>query len=159
MDAPALSVSSPHSHGLLRDVSGKRVYIDASVFMAHFDQLDGPQGILCDLMAFLKGDGFIGMTSGTVLTEILPPLLVSQDGEVVSKIASFILNSCLFQLSHTFDEVDTMAKELHAKKGLSVIDAVQVAKALHYEADIYLTNKPDLDVPKPLKRLLLSDYL
>lgn len=145
--------------GLSNDIKGKRVYLDTNIFIYLIEGNDRYQGITNELAKSLSNDDFEAFSSHITLTEILPPLVKRGDEDVISATIDLLKDSGLTSLAAADADVCIQAGFLRGELGMKTPDAIHVATAVSQRCDIFLTNDAGVRVPKPLKLLLLSEYI
>jgi predicted nucleic acid-binding protein len=125
---------------VITDFYQKRIFLDTAPLI-YF--IEGHSTYQDKLMAYFtsndNGD-FIFITSSITLLEVLVKPLKEGKSKLVTQYKTILLNAEGIQIFEISNEVAERAAQLRAKYGLRTPDALQIATALEYRADYFLTN-------------------
>ncbi|MCX7015211.1 MAG: type II toxin-antitoxin system VapC family toxin [Candidatus Sumerlaeota bacterium] len=126
--------------GLLNAIVGRRVYLDANIFIYAFEKLPEFQQEVVDLFhSFDRGD-LDAVTSELTLAEILVKPFAAQSIEIVSAYEKAINSSRSLEVVPVDRAILVQAARLRAKAKLRLPDAIHLATALRAKCGSFLAN-------------------
>lgn len=103
-----------------------------------------------------KGD-FVFITSSITLLEVLVMPFREEQINLVEKYINILTNAPGIELFEITNTISIKAAELRAKYNLRTPDAIQLATAIEYNADYFLTNDLRLKSVHEVNSIVLSD--
>ena len=143
--------------GLIDAIPGRRVYLDANVFIYVFEEFPGFERELKALFQRFDRRELEGVTSELTLGEILVRPFLRNSLEKAKACQSAIVDSDSVQAIPVSRGILVEAARLGARAGLRLPDAIHLAATLQERCDVFLTNdkQPSRVVEIPV--VLLSE--
>lgn len=143
--------------GIVELTKGKRVYLDANVFIY---AIEGFRGLEDELRQFFKAvdDGRVtGVTSELTLAEVLVKPFAEGRQRHQETYQRLLHRRSFLQLHEVSREVLITAARMRAKTVLKLPDAIHLATAQSAACDAFLTNDPDFRNAADMPVIMLSD--
>jgi len=143
--------------GLRENLRGKRVYVDTNIFIY---LLEGNESLGVEIAVMreaILSDECIFISSDLIYTEILPPLVRSENSEAMGKALRFLGENAAFELRSVTKEICIQAGILRGRTGMKTPDAIHVASAIAAGCDAFLTNDTRVRLPDRMERILFSN--
>lgn len=103
-----------------------------------------------------KGD-FAFITSSITLLEVLVKPLKEKQPKLVERYINILTNARGIEIFEVTNAISIKAAELRAKYNLRTPDAIQLATAIEFNADYFLTNDFKLKLVSEVKSIVLSE--
>ncbi len=144
--------------GLVDDLQGRRVYLDANVFIYALNGFPAFAITLTDLFDGIESGTVSACTSELTLAELLVIPFRHGDTEEEKRCRMILRpRACLSLLPVTMDVLELTAKLRAAMPTVRTPDAVHAATAQLAGCDVFLTNDRRLKAVTGLPILLLSE--
>lgn len=141
--------------GLKSKIQNKEVYFDTNIFIYLLEGNKDYAKLLGEIQTLIE-DNEINVFSGDlVYTELLPPHAKQGNKKAIEQTIDF-LNK--FNIITTSKETFIHAGILRGETNMKTPDAIHVATAMASGCEIFLTNDKDIQTPRGLEKVLLSDY-
>jgi len=145
--------------GLADELRGTRVCIDTAPFIYFIEKDPKYLEIVRPVFAEIDAGNIEALTSTVTLLEVLVHPFKTNDESLAENYREILLQAeglTTFEISH---EISELAARLRASYSIRTPDAIQIAVAIIYGADTFLTNDAQLKKVKELKVLTLEDFL
>ncbi len=143
----------------LARLAGKRVYIDANIFIYFLDRHPTYFDVVA---AFFKGCAakeIIGVTGEAAIAEVMVFPYRKDEPALIARFKRFFAQKNFLMIAshdHSVFEATTM---LVARKRLKFIDALHVATAIQTDCPFFITNDSALTTTEGLEVIQLKDLL
>jgi predicted nucleic acid-binding protein len=111
------------------------------------------------LFAAIDTGNILGLTSTITLSEVLVHPLRTNNIALAVKYREILLFSEHFMTFEILHDISEKAAHLRAKYAIRTPDALQIAGALFYGADCFLTNDTNLKKVSDIPILIIDDFL
>jgi predicted nucleic acid-binding protein len=141
----------------LKQFSNQTIFIDTSPLIYYIEE--NPQYLRFLRRFFLANEeyGYFFISSVITLMEVLVLPLRYKENELVQKYETILTNSKAIKLIAIDDEIAKVSARLRAEYSLKTPDAIQLATAVVYSADTFLTNDKRLKTVKEINVVTLDE--
>jgi len=143
--------------GLRENLRGKRVYVDTNIFIYLLEGNESLSVEIAGMRAAILSNECILISSDLIYTEILPPLVRSENPEAIRQALRFLGEHAAFDLRSVTKEICIQAGFLRGQTGMKTPDAIHVASAIAAGCDAFLTNDDRIRLPETMQRILFSN--
>jgi len=144
--------------GLISEISNKIVFIDTAPLIYYIEGNSKYQKILNEIFDLNVKRKFKFITSTLTLLEVLVLPIKLNEFELVKKFESILVNSETLRIIDLDKKIARKAAEIRAEHKFKTPDSIQLATAIEYSADYFLTNDKKLKV-KNIDSVLLEDFI
>jgi predicted nucleic acid-binding protein len=145
--------------GRLRQaLQGRKVYLDANIFIYTLEGMEPWADLLSDVFAGLTTGELSAVTSSLSLSECLVLPFKQNKNELVAVYREALLPSHYLTTAPIDDRVLISAANIRAQTGLKLPDAIHAATALTQQCTAMLTNDPGFKRVPGIELFLLSDW-
>ena len=145
--------------GRLRQaLQGRKVYLDANIFIYTLEGMEPWADLLSDVFAGLTAGKLSAVTSSLSLSECLVLPFKHKKNELVAVYREALLPSHYLTTVPIDDRVLISAANIRAQTGLKLPDAIHAATALTQQCTAMLTNDPGFKRVPGIELFLLSDW-
>ncbi len=145
--------------GRLREVlQGKKVYLDANVFIYTLEGVEPWANLLTDVFSGLTTGEFSAVTSSLSLSECLVLPFKQKNKDLVLAYREALLPSRYLTAPSIDDMILISAANIRAQTGLKLPDAIHTATALTQGCTAFLTNDAGFRRVSDIPLFLLSDW-
>lgn len=145
--------------GLIDEIRGLRVFVDTAVFIYFIERDPKYLNTVKPVFLEIEAGNIDAITSTITLLEVLVLPFRKSNQELVDNYTNLILNSDHLTTYEIFHEVSVQASRLRARYSIRTPDAIQIAVALLYGAQAFLTNDASLGAVQDIKVFILNEYL
>ncbi len=145
--------------GLIDEIRGLRVFVDTAVFIYFIERDPIYLSTVKPVFFEIDAGNVDAITSTITLLEVLVLPFRKNNQALVEKYRSLILNSEHLMTYEVFHEVSVLSSQLRARHSIRTPDAIQMAVAVLYGAEVFLTNDARLKNVKDIKILIVDDFL
>ncbi|QXD14714.1 PIN domain-containing protein [Rhodocaloribacter litoris] len=145
--------------GLIDDLIGRRVYLDANVFIYAVEGHEPFQGLLGRLFGEVAHQALLAFTSELTLAEVLVWPFREARVDLARHYRSVVQTHEGLTVVPITRSVLVEAARLRAATMLKLPDAIHVATALQADCEVFLTNDARLQGPPGLEVMRLADAL
>ncbi|HTJ13602.1 MAG TPA: type II toxin-antitoxin system VapC family toxin [Dinghuibacter sp.] len=142
---------------VMPDFSSKVVFLDTAPLIYFIEGHSDYQPVLKSLFASNDHGDFTFITSSITLLEVLVKPIREGYAHLVGQYREILLNAPGIEIYEIDTNIAIRAAELRAKYGLRTPDALQIATALEFSADYFLTNDTRLRVVSEIRSVTLPD--
>jgi predicted nucleic acid-binding protein len=145
--------------GLIGLLTGKKIFLDTAPIIYFIEKNSRYHDVVKPVIALIDARHAQGITSTITLLEVLVHPLRDGNKKLADKYKAILLSSpglLTHEISHGISE---RAALLRAKYGLRTPDAIQLATAVTYTADFFITNDSALKKVNEIKVIVLDDHL
>jgi predicted nucleic acid-binding protein len=125
---------------VITDFYQKCIFLDTAPLIYFIEGHSTYQDKLVAYFSSNDNGDFTFITSSITLLEVLVKPLKEGKPKLVTQYKKILLNAEGIQIFEISNSIAEKAAELRAKYGLRTPDALQIATALEYKADYFLTN-------------------
>lgn len=145
--------------GRLRQaLQGRKVYLDANIFIYTLEGMEPWADLLSDVFVGLTIGELSAVTSSLSLSECLVLPFKQNKNELVAVYREALLSSHYLTTAPIDDRVLILAANIRAQTGLKLPDAIHAATALTQQCTAMLTNDPGFKRVPGIQLFLLSDW-
>jgi predicted nucleic acid-binding protein len=141
----------------LKAFSNQTIFIDTAPLIYYIEENPQYLKFLQALFASYKEYGYVFVTSMITLMEVLVLPLRHKKTELAHKYESILTNSRSIKLVAIDVEITKISARLRATYPLKTPDAIQLATAIAYAADTFLTNDKQLKAVKAVNVVTLDE--
>jgi predicted nucleic acid-binding protein len=136
---------------------GKKLFLDSAPLIYFIDGVSSFQPILSEL--FTQNDlGYFSFVTSTItLLEVQVLPLRSGRDDIAANYRRLLTESTSIEIIDLTKDIATTAARLRAKYSLKTPDSIQIATAIEYNADFFLTNDLRLKNIEDVNTLTLQD--
>jgi predicted nucleic acid-binding protein len=142
---------------VVKDFKDKVLFIDTSPLIYFIEGHTGYQSLLLKLFTSVDKGDFSFITSTITLLEVLVKPLQDDRQDIVTKYTEILTTAKGIDIFDINIAVSKEAANLRAKYKLRTPDAIQIATAIIFGADIFLTNDTRLRSVSEIKIVVLSE--
>jgi predicted nucleic acid-binding protein len=141
----------------LRLFSNQTIFIDTAPLIYYIEE--NPKYLESLRQFFLSYEeyGYLFMSSVITLIEVLVLPLRHKKNELAQRYETILTGSKAIKLIAVDDEIAKIAARLRAEYALKTPDAIQLATAIAYSADTFLTNDKQLKTVKEINVITLDE--
>lgn len=143
--------------GLTDRIDGKRLYLDAAIFIYLIENPSNYSLALNDLRSFMLASPGQSFTSELTHCEVLAKPFALRDPRLIRLYESLLLESGAIAVVPTTREIYLRAAMLRGEFGLKTPDAIHMASAIESGCTAFLTNDRRIRGPKQMAILTMSD--
>lgn len=144
--------------GLAEHLSGKNVCVDSAPLIYFVEQHPNLSAGGPSVFAIEAGN-ILGLTSTITLSEVLVHPLRTNNLALAEKYREILLFSEHFMTFEILYDISEKAAHLRAQYAIRTPDALQIAGALFYGADCFLTNDTNLKKVSDILIVIVDDFL
>ena len=137
---------------------GRRVYLDANLYIYLFEGIEEHRRPMADLAAEIDRRNIGVVASELILAELLPRPVRDGRRHLVAAYLDLMQRTPRIVLAPVDRRVILRAVHLRADFGLRSMDALHVATALVHDCESFLTNDRRLKVGSQMRVLTLADW-
>lgn len=142
--------------GLKNALQNKNVYFDTNIFIYLLEGYKEYSALLSGIQALIENNQISVFSSDLVYTELLPPHAKLGNKKAIEQTIEFVST---FNVATISKEIFIHAGILRGETNMKAPDAIHVATAMASDCEVFLTNDKDIQTPKWIEKVLLSDYL
>lgn len=142
--------------GVAESLLGKRVYFDTNIFIYLLEGNENLHTQIEALKRIILTDECSIFSSELVFTEMLPPVVRSENDSAIQRVLRFLELEGVFHLVPVSKNICIQAGVLRGKTNMKTPDAIHVASAMHEKCTHFLTNDTGIQLPKSIERVLFS---
>ncbi|MDR3328738.1 MAG: type II toxin-antitoxin system VapC family toxin [Prevotellaceae bacterium] len=143
--------------GLAQDFANKVVFLDTAPLIYYIEENPRYEKILGELFAAQERYKYQFLSSVVTLLEVMVLPLRQKEKELAKAYQTILTNSPSITLVDVNVEIAKTAARLRADYALKTPDAIQLAAAVCYSADYFLTNDHHLKTVKEANVITLDD--
>ena len=143
--------------GLREALRGRRVYLDANVFIYLVEGSLEFEAKLAEIRQCIFHAECEFVTSELTLCEVLVRPFRQSNAALVDEFRALIERSEAFELKPTTLQTYIRASLYRAQLGLKTPDAVHMATAVESNCDVFVTNDKPMKAPQQIKMLKLRE--
>jgi predicted nucleic acid-binding protein len=143
--------------GLTKTLAGKKIFLDTAPLIYFIEEHPYYASSLNELF-ISEGKPFCQLVSSVItLAEVL--VLPMREGkyDLAQKYETILVNSQAIDIIEINIEIARITAQLRAKYSVKTPDAIQIATAIYYPTDYFLTNDKRLKSVKEIKVITLED--
>jgi predicted nucleic acid-binding protein len=140
-------------------VKGRSVFLDTAPLIYFIEKHPVYHPVVKPVIIQIGALAIEGLTSTITLLEVLVHPLRDGNNRLADKYKAILLYSNGLTTHEVSHEISARAASLRAKYGLKTPDAIQLATAMQYQADYFLTNDPALRKVRDMDVLVLDDFV
>ncbi|MEK6682777.1 MAG: PIN domain-containing protein [Nitrospirota bacterium] len=144
---------------LINTLQGLKVCIDTSPFIYFIERHEKYFKLLKTLFTEIHSGNIEAITSTITLLEVLVHPLRANNKSLAERYREILLYSEGLTTFEVFNEISEKASELRAKYSIKTPDAIQIATAIFYGANGFLTNDPVLKKVTSVQILVLDEFI
>lgn len=141
---------------VIENFSGKLVFLDTAPLIYFIEGHTEYQQKLEKLFALNDEGGFKFITSSVTLLEVLVKPLKDGENKIVEQYKTILTNAAGIDIFEITTAISIKAAGLRAKYNMRTPDALQIATAIEWHADYFLTNDHRLKSVVEIKVITLS---
>ena len=145
--------------GLVNELRGLRICIDTAPFIYFIEKNSKYLGLLRPFFAEINAGKIDALTSTITLLEVLVLPFKTKNESLADKYRDILLYAEGLTTFEIFHEVSELSAKLRAKYSIRTPDAIQIAVAIIYGADAFLTNDSGLKKVNDIRVVILEDFL
>ncbi len=134
-----------------------RLGIDTSPFIYLVERHPKYFTLMQTILDYLTNNTYVAISSTLTLTEVLTLPIKLNKPVLVIEYEAILLNSTGFQLISLDSKIAKIAADIRARYNLKTPDAIQIATAIAYGCQAFLTNDRGLRRIAELRVLVLDD--
>ncbi|GHT70251.1 PIN domain nuclease [Bacteroidia bacterium] len=143
--------------GLVKDLTGKKIFLDTAPLIYYIEDHPYFAPLLNELI-LLKGKEKCQFISSVItLAEVLVLPIREKKTDLAQKYEAILTGSKSIEMVDINVKIAKTTAQLRAKYILKTPDAIQLASAIHYSADYFLTNDKHLKTVGEIKIITLED--
>ncbi|MDR3181234.1 MAG: PIN domain-containing protein [Prevotellaceae bacterium] len=143
----------------LKLFSNQTIFIDTAPLIYYIEENPIYLKPLRHLFLAYEEYGYLFMSSVITLIEVLVLPLRYKKNELAQRYETILTNSKAIKLIAIDDEIAKIAARLRAEYSLKTPDAIQLATAIAYSADTFLTNDKRLKTIKEINVITLDELV
>jgi predicted nucleic acid-binding protein len=140
--------------GLINTLIGKKIFIDTAPLIYFIEEHPYYSPVLYELF---NRPQYQFISSVVTLTEVLVLPLREGNQDLARKYEAILIHSPSIILADINIEIAKITAQLRAEYTLKTPDAIQLATAISYSADYFLTNDKHLKTIKKVKVITLEE--
>ena len=144
--------------GITDYFENKTVFIDTAPLIYYIENNSEYSAVLNDFFKLNKQGKFKLITSSLTLTEVLVQPFRLKRFDLAKLYKSILINSKTIEIVNMDIAVSVKAAKIRAEYNFKTPDAIQLASAIEYSCDIFLTNDKQLK-SKELNVVTLEDLI
>ena len=145
--------------GLIQKLTNKNVFLDTAPLIYYIEENQRYSKILDNLFFTNSKGKFKFQTSVITLLEVLVLPMRQKEEQLVEQYKNILCNSATIEIFDLNIEITIRAASFRAKYGLKTPDSIQLATAVYYSADYFLTNDIRLKSVNEIEILVLDELL
>jgi len=145
--------------GLIKKLLGKKVYLDANIFIYTIEHSDIYKPLLTELFKQIDYGNIQAITSELTLAEVLVKPFADENTELVSIYQNLLVSAEIITLLNINQKILLDSAKYRAKFGGKLPDAIHVTTAISSNAKFLLTNDNGIKVSDLIEVLYLSDFV
>ncbi len=142
---------------VVADLSSKAVFLDTAPLIYFIEGHSVYQSRLKQLFTSNDNGGFIFITSTITLLEVLVKPLRDGQSQLGNQYKNILMSAPGIEIYEISGYIAVKAAELRAKYNLHTPDALQMATAIEFNADYFLTNDSRLKSVTEIYSITLSE--
>ncbi len=142
---------------VISDLKGKTLFIDSAPLIYYIEGHTTYQSILVDLFRANDLGRFHFITSTITLLEVLVMPMRLGRNDIATQYKNLLTGSNYIEIIELTADIAAKAAQLRAKYDLKTPDSIQLATAIEYNADLFLTNDVRLKNIDGLNMLTLQN--
>jgi predicted nucleic acid-binding protein len=139
------------------DLHHKSVFLDTAPLIYFIEGNSPFQEKLKEIFDLNERGYFTFITSSITLLEVLVKPLRDRENKLAESYKDILLNAAGIEMIEVTNSIAIKAAELRAKYGLKTPDAIQLATAIEYNADYFLTNDLRLKLVDEVQCIALNE--
>jgi predicted nucleic acid-binding protein len=143
----------------LKAFSNQTIFIDTSPLIYYIEENPQYVNLLRHLFLAYEEYRCLFLTSVITLMEVLVLPLRCKRNELAQRYETILTDSGAIKLVAIDDEIAKVAARLRAKYSFKTPDAIQLATAVVYSADTFLTNDKQLKTVKEVNVVTLDEMV
>lgn len=145
--------------GIIQKLKNKIVFLDTAPLIYYIEESPVYASIL-DRLFFENSKGkFKFQTSVITLLEVLVLPMRKNEHQLVEQYKNILCNSTTIEIFDLNIEITIRAANLRARYGLKTPDSIQLATAIFYSSDYFLTNDIRLKSVDEIEILVLDELI
>lgn len=145
--------------GLATKLRGQRVCIDTAPIIYFIEKHPNYIDLLHPFFAEIDNGNIEAITSTITLLEVLVLPLRTGNKKLAGNYREILLFSEGLTTYEILHEVSELSADLRARYNIKTPDAIQIATAVIYGANVFLTNDPALKKVLDIKTVVLDDMV
>lgn len=142
---------------VIQDFASKTVFLDTAPLIYFMEGQSPYQSILARLFDFNDKRGFAFVTSAVTLLEVLVKPLRDGKKLLADQYRTILTTAPGIEIFEITTAIAEQAAQLRATHNLKTPDAIQLATAIEFGADYFLTNDNRLKAISEIKVVILPD--
>ena len=145
--------------GLVEQLKGSKVGIDTAPLIYFVEKHPIYLNVVRPVFKAIEVGNIEAMTSTITLLEVLVHLLRTNNLALAKKYKDILLSSEHFTTVEILHDISERSAQLRATYGIKTPDALQIACALFYGAETFITNDADLRKVTDIEMLVVNDFI
>ena len=145
--------------GLRSALQGKKVYLDANVFIYSLEGIEPWETVLEDVFLGLTNQEFSAVSSSLSLSECLVLPFKQNKHDLVRVYREALSSNQYLTIAPINDKILISAANVRAQSGLKLPDAIHATTALSYQCTAMLTNDAGFNRVSDIELFLLLDWI
>lgn len=145
--------------GLIQKLTNKKVFLDTAPLIYYIEENQRYSKILDNLFLTNSKGKFKFQTSVITLLEVLVLPMRKNEHQLVEQYKTILCNSTTIEIFDLNIEITIRAANLRARYGLKTPDSIQLATAIFYSSDYFLTNDTRLKSVDEIEILVLDELI
>lgn len=136
----------------------RRIHIDSVAFIYFIEQNPSYRSVVRPLFELLDRKQLVGLSSYITLLEVMVRPIKEGRLDLAQQYKDLLLRSQNFGLFPVDQTIAEQGAKIRANYPFRTPDAIQLATAVHQQADIFVTNDRHLKQFNQLEILILDDF-
>ncbi len=138
----------------------KNVFFDTSPLIYYIESHPDFGPIVKEIVGYINNNNIEVFTSVLTITEVLTKPVAMKRNDLVKDFIDFLSNKENFNMIEISSKIAESAGYLKGKySALKTIDSIQIAAAIFFDIDVFITNDIRLKNINEIEILILKDYL
>ena len=143
--------------GLSQELYGKRVYLDANIFIYVIEQVTPHNDVLRDLFEHIDAENIFAYTSALTLAEVLVKPFIDNNQELINIYKNLLLAANVIKLVEISPSILIQAAQYRSLFNVKLPDAIHIATSMQLKTDCFLTNDQAIKTNSAMTVLQLAD--
>jgi predicted nucleic acid-binding protein len=142
---------------VVADLSSKKIFLDTAPLIYFIEGHSVFQPILINIFTANNNGDFAFITSCITLLEVLVKPIQQKQNNLVNQYRQILTTAHGITIYDITNSISVLAAQLRASYNLRTPDALQIATAIEYKADYFLTNDARLKQVAGVNSILVTD--
>jgi predicted nucleic acid-binding protein len=143
---------------LIKKLNNKKIFLDTAPLIYYIEEDSRYANSLNGLFAIAEKQQCFFVSSVITLIEVMTLPLREGNKKLAKKYENILTHSSLIEIIDINTKIAGITAQLRAKYSLKTPDAIQLATAINYPADYFLTNDKRLRSIKEIPVITLDDF-